>query len=177
MVVAVLPAVIEALLVGSWLSTQSLSRRTLICQTLNHREVCWYGEHARDPVADRRRAAGVAGGPDPMPDAVQRPRRPTPARPPDPPRLLPRPAPAGATPHRARGGAPPPSPRAAPPSPRPTTRPASAPARPTPRQPARAHASPRRPGAGSPSCTGHDRRARQTSIRSGWLVSPAELFG
>src|SRR5260370_17407716 len=88
MVVAVLPAVIEALLVGSWLSTQSLSRRTLICQTLNHREVCWYGEHARDPVADRRRAAGVAGVPDRMPEAVQRRRRATPARREDPPRFI-----------------------------------------------------------------------------------------
>src|SRR5260370_34632518 len=75
MVVAVLPAVIEALLVGSWLSTQSLSRRTLICQTLNHREVCWYGEHARDPVADRRRAAGVAGGSGRLPDGASPPRR------------------------------------------------------------------------------------------------------
>src|SRR5258708_15712054 len=80
MVVAVLPAVIEALLVGSWLSTQSLSRRTLICQTLNHREVCWYGEHARDPVADRRRAAGVAGVSHPMPDTGQSRRRAPPAR-------------------------------------------------------------------------------------------------
>src|SRR5258708_18457517 len=88
MVVAVLPAVIEALLVGSWLSTQSLSRRTLICQTLNHREVCWYGEHARDPVADRRRAAGVAGATDRMPDADRRPRRSTPARRENPPPLL-----------------------------------------------------------------------------------------
>src|SRR5260370_214554 len=86
--VAVVPAVIEALLGGSWLSRQSLSRRTLICQTPNHREVCWYGEHARDPVADRRRAAGVAGVPDRMPDAVQRRRRATPARREDPPRLL-----------------------------------------------------------------------------------------
>src|SRR5258708_21757118 len=88
MVVAVLPAVIEALLVGSWLSTQSLSRRTLICQTLNHREVCWYGEHARDPVADRRRAAGVAGRPDRIPRTVPRRPRATPAPPSNRPRLL-----------------------------------------------------------------------------------------
>src|SRR5258707_14961215 len=88
MVVAVLPAVIEALLVGSWLSTQSLSRRTLICQTLNHRAVCWYGEHARDPVADRRSAAGVAAPTAPMPGAAHRRPRATPAPPEDPPRVF-----------------------------------------------------------------------------------------
>src|ERR1700683_552008 len=62
--------------------------RLLVAWLLNTQLISWHREHFRDPVADRRRAAGLARVPHRQPDHVQRGRRAAAAGRRDPARLL-----------------------------------------------------------------------------------------